>query len=232
MGTYAVNLLPAELCEKPPDMRRLARVAVLAVTAVILGVVSLGLGWQIRASQAGAARLQAELQQLQPRVQEVDRLAAEAQAFQAENQALAGLMQRDILWHKLLRKIGDSTPPKTWFTDIATGEDGRTLTLSGMTPEAEEVGLFLQAARSISEVTGLKLLSLEQVEEGGVRLVKFKVEACIKRQPQAGATGSGDKGGGAEGKQPGAAEGKQPEAGGEATGAPGQPGQVPGGQGG
>lgn len=213
-------------------MRRLVRIAVVAATVIILAGVSLGLGWQIRASQARVARLETDLQQLQPRVERVDGLLREIAGFQAENKALAGLMQRDILWYELLGKIGANTPPETWFTDIATGEDGQTLTLSGMTPEPEEVGLFLQAARSIPEVTGLKLLSLEQVEEGGVRLVNFKVEARLKRQPQAGATGSKDKGGAGERNQAGAAEGKQPEAGGKATGAPGHPGQVPGGQGG
>lgn len=219
--TYAANLLPEELREQPPDLRRLVRIAILVTTVIALACVSLGLSWQIQASQARAARLEVDLQQLQPQVDQVDRLLDEVEGFQQESEALSSLGQRDILWYDLLRKIGNSTPPNTWFTDMATGKDGQTLTLSGMTPEPEDVGLFMQAASTVPEVTGLRLLSLEQVEQGGIRLVAFKIEASLKREvrPAAGGEPAGEGGSGGE-KRP-ATGNAAPEAGGEQGAGPG-----------
>lgn len=180
-----VNLLPEELREKPPDMRRLARLIALTATAAALMLVTLVMLGQTRVWERRAAAVEAHLAALEPQVAQVDALMQETEELRAQERALQQLMQRDFTWYRFLDGLAGGLPPHTWLTEITTSEDGRTAILKGASTDLQEIGLFLQAVGRLPEVNGAKLVSAEQADQAGTYLLNFTLEVQLNRQDAA-----------------------------------------------
>ena len=177
-----INLLP-ESYRKPKasPIEQLPRSPLtLIVVGGLVGVTALlGVVWQIR--QAHAAVLAGQLNSLQPKKMEVDKLMAAVQTLRDQHAVYGRLRDARSRWALLLNALSDVTPEGVWFTDLSVDQQ-RGLTIQGSAiggggEEMVRIGRLVQDLKADPRFTALvqdtQIESIKSLQDGEIEVISF-----------------------------------------------------------
>lgn len=183
-----INLLPESYRKTTatplPQLHRSPLVSI--IVAIVLGLtVLLALVRQIRQMQLN--HLNAQLQQLQPKRVEVDRLRVILQKLRTQQTSFEGLHRGESAWARRLNALSDATPEGIWFTNLsldpvhglviegaALGREGQEMAQVGqLVQNLKEQSAFTSAAREI------QIESIKSVKEDDVEITLFTLTCAL-----------------------------------------------------
>ncbi len=190
---FTINLLPESYRKTTatplPPLHRSPLVSV--VVAIVLGLtILLALVRQVRQMQLN--HLNAQLQQLQPRRVEVDRLRVTLQKLRTQQTSFEGLHRGESVWARRLNTLSDATPEGIWFTTLSL-DPVRGLVIEGaaLGQEGQEMAQIGQLVQNLkdqpaftSAVRDIQIESIKSTRENDVEITLFTVTCVLEAAVQ------------------------------------------------
>lgn len=186
-----INLLPEEQRKAPQSkVEQLHRTPLMALVVAIAVALPILLWVPIRLSTAQLQRLQARIEALSPRQQDVLKLQRFLQTLKAQESALQELSKGGGLWARRLNIVSDATPEGVWFTELIL-DPQKGLLLKGSAigrsdPGMVNVGRFVHSLKAdayfMSVVKDIQIESIKRVQDGDVEVMQFTVNCALLNQ--------------------------------------------------
>jgi Tfp pilus assembly protein PilN len=169
---------------------------VLAELGLILVAVSFMLA-QLITTQTHIGVLEAQIKNLQPKVDDIKQLESSATALQPKVQVLDTARGDTMYWYSAFQSLAQSLPSKTWVTSVTTAgtpsgaatpgvpaaansSGGGTLTVAGVSSSQDEVGQAMLKINSFPNFDQAVLGSLQKSDIGKVSAVNFQMTIQLK----------------------------------------------------
>ena len=135
--------------------------------------------------------LMAQVERLEPKRQEVERVQRLVRKLRAEDEAFRGLKQGGGLWSKRLNVLSDITPDGVWFTDLELDQEtglviqGSVISHGGS--EMVAVGQLRADLKADPEfaaaIEDVQIESIKRVQDKEIELVQFTLTCALRKAP-------------------------------------------------
>lgn len=187
-----INLLPQTARHPAPSaIEQFYRTPLFWLVIAGMGLVTLvSLGSLVLSNQQ-LRQLNAKIQALQPKKDEVDRLQESLQRLRAQEAAFQRIRSGEGLWSKRLEVLSRVTPDGVWFTDLSL-DDTKGLVIQGSAisqggAEMVSVGRLVSELKASpdfsSAVKEIQIESIKRVQEKELELVQFTLTCSLTEAP-------------------------------------------------
>lgn len=179
-----IDLMPEGARKSAPSaMDQFHRTPLMALAGAIMVAVPLLLLIPVSFQRQQLAKLRTEIEALEPRRAELERMQQFVQRLRSQQAAFQGLRKGHDIWSKRLNTISNVTPEGVWFTDLSLDHkkglvlQGSAIASSG--PEMVSVTRLVQALKVDSDFSAtfksIQIESIKRVQEGSFDIVQFTV---------------------------------------------------------
>ena len=189
-----INLLPSGARKTSLSaVEQFHRTPLMTIAVAVMVLLPVSLWVPIHFRHRALRELTAQLQVLQPRKVEVDRLQRVLRRLRAQEAAFRGLGKGQDLWAKRLSTLSDVTPDGVWFTDLSL-DKAKGLVIQGAAiaqgdPEMASVTRLVQGLKADADFTAavkdIQIESMKRVPEGEIEVVQFTLACSLQEQPGA-----------------------------------------------
>ena len=183
-----INLLPEEQRKTSlSPVEQFHRTPLMLMILLGLFLLPLMVWLPIALRQGQLKALNAKIQALDPKKQEVDQLQRFLQSLQAQEIAFQGLTKGQGVWAKRLNTLSDVTPEGVWFTTL-TLDPSKGLVIHGsavgqMDPGMVNVTRLVHSLKADSDfmaaVKDIQIESIKRVQEGEVEVMQFTLNCPL-----------------------------------------------------
>lgn len=181
-----INLLPLRAERKKEDARRLVSTYILTV-----GLVLLVMGWWHVAGMRKVARLETQLATNKREVAHFTQVAEQIKVLEAQKAEIDGKLEviRTLEKSKtgpvhLLDEVAARLPAqRLWLTSLE--QAAATLTLKGEALDNESIAAYMRQLAESSYVANVDLLSAEQKERDGAKVMAFSLTCQVSMTGEA-----------------------------------------------
>lgn len=183
-----INLLPeSERTPETASVQQLYRSPLLVMVVGALAAILVVLGVIVQARHGELTRVQAALDALKAKRQEVDGVKAALQALREQHAAYAGLGSQRSRWSKQLALLPQMAPDGVWFTELSfDGKKGLVLQGAAITQGGDEmlrIGRLAQALKAdpvFSElVRDVQIESMKRIQDGDIEVIHFTLTGSV-----------------------------------------------------
>ena len=132
-------------------------------------------------------RLNAKIQVLVPKKQEVDQLQRFLQRLRAQEESFKKLGAGEEVWSKWLNHLSDVMPDGVWFTELLF-EQGKSLRIQGSAigmggTEATGINRLIQDLKADPQFAAFQIESMKRVPEKDIEVVQFTLNCPLAVEP-------------------------------------------------
>jgi type IV pilus assembly protein PilN len=175
-----INLLPVREARRKAEVG--SQVAMIAISAGVSVVLSLGIHQVVRAELGGAqkriAALNQQLAEYKPQQAKVDAFKAKKADIQQKLAVIERLERSRSGPVHILDELATRTPDRVWLTELKA-DDGQ-IQLEGMSLDNELVALFLTSLNDSPYFTNVELKATELKTVDSLKLNTFKITARLE----------------------------------------------------
>jgi type IV pilus assembly protein PilN len=174
-----INLLPLRAERKTEDTRRMVSIYVLVVSLVLLI-----LGWWHISGMRQASYLAGQVASNKAEIARYTKLSEEIKALQVQKAALENKLKviQDLEKSKtgpvhMLDELASRLPvQRLWLTSLE--QHSRSLKITGEALDNESIATYMRELGASDYISGVDLVSVEQKERDGVKLMDFSL-TCV-----------------------------------------------------
>jgi len=175
-----INLLPVREARRKAEVG--SQLAMIAISAGVSVVLSLGIHQIVRAEISGAkkrvAALNQQLADYKPQQEKVDAFKAKKADIQQKLAVIERLERSRSGPVHILDELASRTPDRVWLTELKA-DDGQ-IQLEGMSLDNELVALFLTSLNDSPYFTNVELKATELKTVDSLKLNTFKITARLE----------------------------------------------------
>ncbi|MEE8536787.1 MAG: PilN domain-containing protein [Acidobacteriota bacterium] len=136
--------------------------------------------------------LQAQIQVLQPKKLEVDRVQRFVRGLRAQQGAFRSMKQGGGKWAKRLNVLSDVTPDGVWFTELELDQD-KGLIIRGSAigqggSEMVSVGRLRSDLKAdpdfAAAIEDIQIESIKRIQEKNIEIVQFTLACALRKAPE------------------------------------------------
>lgn len=187
-----VNLLPAEQRKRSlSPIEQLHRTPFMWIVAAVMVVLPLVFFIPIGVRREQLRKLNEQIQSLEPRRMEVERLQRVLQTLRAQEAAFQKLAKGYGLWSERFNTLSTVTPDGVWFTEL-TLDPSKGLIIQGSAAGQGDPGMGsvtrlvqgLQADHNfMSAIKEIQIESIKRTQEGEVEVMRFTLTCALLEAP-------------------------------------------------
>ena len=175
-----INLLPLRAERKKEDTRRMVSIYVLVVSLVLLV-----LGWwhisgmrQVSSLAGQVASNKAEIARYTKLSEEIKTLQAQKAALENKLKVIQNLEKSKTGPVHMLDELASRLPvQRLWLTSLE--QHSQSLKITGEALDNESIATYMRELGASDYITGVDLVSVEQKERDGVKLMDFSLTCAL-----------------------------------------------------
>ncbi len=170
-----INLLPVRAARKRESLRfQLTMISlVLAFVLIIIAYWSWSAGKHEARIDTQLKLVQDDLGRLDKEVGEIEELKQRKAKLEQKLAVIKDLDKGRLRAAYILTELSQRTPEKVWIESL--DKSGRDLKIVGVALDNETVANFMEALKNSKYFTGVDLEVTEQIDRGGMKLMKFSL---------------------------------------------------------
>ena len=173
-----INLLPRERVRRPAVAPRLLVALAFVAVLVAVAVATVVLNARIAGLKSDLEAVTQEIEQLKPRVAEVEALQRQIAEARRKEQLLRQLEALRIPWDEILTELRRIVPADVWLIRVEARPDG-TLTFNGFGLSYEAVARFMVNLDASPMFEGADLNIVQKQVQEGREVANFSVSARL-----------------------------------------------------
>lgn len=175
-----INLLPVRAAKKKETMRQQVSVAALSLVLVLIVIGYLYYGLEKRISEVNAkiASTQDDLNKTKAMIGQVAKFKEAKKILENKIGIIESLKKAKSGPVKLLDDLSTITPDKLWVDSFK--EKGGNVDIDGVAIGNEVIAQFMIELEKSRYFKDVELIITEQVEQGGMKLKKFKLNCKME----------------------------------------------------
>jgi type IV pilus assembly protein PilN len=175
-----INLLPIKRRRKaqplPPVV--IHSILIIIVTILVLVFLAMHLSGKISSMKEERTVKQAELKELNAKLEEVKNFERDNEEFQKKSEIIRQLERNQKAPLKLLEAVSIHMPEGVWITNLAN--KGGSVDISGIAFSNTELVKYVQNLKSSKYLTGVVLMESRQKKSGEFITYQFKLKFQLK----------------------------------------------------
>ena len=189
-----INLLPEGARKSPHSpIEQFHRTPLMGITVGLLIMLALLLALPLTLRRHRLQRLNAKIQVLKPKKQEVEQLQQYLGQLRVQEAAFRALGAGQKRWSQRLNLLSDVTPDGVWFTEFNLDQH-RGLVIQGSAigqggPEMTRVGRLVQDLKADPEfssaVSDIQIESVKRIQDHEIEIVQFTLVCSLHAAPAA-----------------------------------------------
>jgi len=174
-----INLLPVREARRKADVRQQLTqlVLVMLLAGAGIGLVDSRISARIETSKLRIVQMEADIKQFQPQLDQVAAFRKKKANLEKKIGVIDALDRARQGPVRVMDELATHTPPKVVLTKLQT-KDSR-IEMEGASLDNELVAELLQALGDSPYFEDVDLDSTKMTDQGGLKVVKFKVQAVI-----------------------------------------------------
>jgi type IV pilus assembly protein PilN len=170
-----INLLPVRAARKRESLRfQLSMfMLILFFIFIIIAYFSWSAGKRENRIDTQIKLIQDDLVQLNKEVGEIDELKQRKAKLEQKLTVIKDLDRGRLRAAYILGELSQRTPEKMWIESL--DKNGKSLKITGVALDNETIANFMDALAHSKYFTGVELEITEQIDRGGLKLMKFSL---------------------------------------------------------
>lgn len=170
-----INLLPIRVARKKESLR--FQVTIFSLIIVFVFIFIAYLNWSAakkeRRIDTQIELVQQDLVRLNKEVGEIDELKQRKAKLEQKLAVISALDKGRLRAAYILEELSQRTPEKVWIETLE--KTGRDIKIVGVALDNETVANYMDALRNSKYFEGVELEVTEQIDRGGLKLMKFSL---------------------------------------------------------
>ena len=174
-----INLLPVREARRKADVRQQLTqfVLVILLAAAGIGLVDSRVSAKMETSKRRIVQMEADIKQFQPQLDQVAAFRKKKASLEKKIEVIDNLDRARQGPVRVMDELATHTPPKVVLTKLQTTDNK--IVMEGASLDNELVAQLLQALGDSPYFANVDLDSTKMAEQGGLKVVRFKVQAVI-----------------------------------------------------
>lgn len=176
-----INLLPRERVQRRPVAPRVLIVLVVGALAVATTAATLYLGARSARLRAQVEDVNAQIEELRPKVARVEQLRRAIEVARRKGDLLRTLELARVPWDLILDELRGVLPKDAWLTQVEMHDDG-SMTFNGYALSYEAVARFMVSLEGSEMFKGIDMLISQKQIIAGRDVVNFSLTGTFVRE--------------------------------------------------
>jgi type IV pilus assembly protein PilN len=170
-----INLLPVRAARKRESLR--FQLTMFSLIIVFVFIIIAYFSWSSNKREVKIDTqlklVQEDLARLNKEVGEIDELKQRKAKLEQKLSVISALAKGRLGAAYILEELSQRTPEKVWIESL--NKSGKDLKIAGVALDNETVANFMDALRNSKYFDGVELEVTEQIDRGGMKLMRFSL---------------------------------------------------------